>query len=224
MGPAGEGPSRGSSPWFQSLGRDSVGWDRSISAWKLPASAFQSLGRDSVGWDMLQRLDGGPDGGVSIPRSGFCGVGLCWPICGGRRRTCFNPSVGILWGGTRLSEGQDAPGARFQSLGRDSVGWDFIAEMEYTRGKQFQSLGRDSVGWDLCAMGGSQSCWRFQSLGRDSVGWDSSHPRGRGARFRFRLNPCIGQSEPDHSRFPSFHASSPPPPLFLRGVDTFMGG
>ncbi len=36
----------------------------------------------------------------------------------------FNPSVGILWGGT-VAINQGAIGDRvFQSLGRDSVGWD----------------------------------------------------------------------------------------------------
>ncbi len=96
-----------------------------------------------------------------IPWSGFCGRG-------------FNPSVGILWGGTRLIATEERLSSLFQSLGRDSVGWDTSRSARSREGvNRFQSLGRDSVGWDLLSFlsfpftGG-----RFQSLGRDSVGWD----------------------------------------------------
>ncbi len=38
---------------------------------------------------------------VSIPRSGFCGVGPPMPRASQKCLPgCFNPSVGILWGGT----------------------------------------------------------------------------------------------------------------------------
>ncbi len=42
---------------------------------RLGARAFQSLGRDSVGWDSSGLPQQGTGFGVSIPRSGFCGVG-----------------------------------------------------------------------------------------------------------------------------------------------------
>ncbi len=61
---------------FQSLGRDSVGWDP--GGWERVdrfTRKFQSLGRDSVGWDAIRRLDASLELLVSIPRSGFCGVG-----------------------------------------------------------------------------------------------------------------------------------------------------
>ncbi len=87
--------------WFQSLGRDSVGWDFSIVDDGEVALEFQSLGRDSVGWDDLLPLLPQELREVSIPRSGFCGVGLPGKRCQPLRSDRFNPSVGILWGGTR---------------------------------------------------------------------------------------------------------------------------
>ncbi len=65
-----------------------------------PELQFQSLGRDSVGWD-ARRTRTLPSGGPS-----------------------FNPSVGILWGGTRGCFQAERLRSGFQSLGRDSVGWD----------------------------------------------------------------------------------------------------
>ena len=40
------------------------------------------------------------------------------------RRSSFNPSVGILWGGTTYRKDDYIAILQFQSLGRDSVGWD----------------------------------------------------------------------------------------------------
>ncbi len=63
--------------WFQSLGRDSGGWDPADKAlgicWPQP---FQSLGRDSGGWDRLEKICLGLARSVSIPRSGFRWLGL----------------------------------------------------------------------------------------------------------------------------------------------------
>ncbi len=112
---------------------------------------FQSLGRDSVGWD--------PQGHSRYSAADGC----------------FNPSVGILWGGTSPWTAGPGNGTRFQSLGRDSVGWDHPHDFAcLVVGFQwFQSLGRDSVGWDLSMVAGQPILESmFQSLGRDSVGWD----------------------------------------------------
>ena len=131
-------------------------------------------------------------------------VGILWggtlrPRGGGYAPSGFNPSVGILWGGTPRRPRSAGPGRPFQSLGRDSVGWDYNtgAEIRVFGGVSiprsgfcgvgrcdadhpsvsesvFQSLGRDSVGWDSMTdnqPGPHQA--GFQSLGRDSVGWDS---------------------------------------------------
>ncbi len=137
-------------------------------------------------------------GAVSIPRSGFCGVGPCSPPTCGGEEACFNPSVGILWGGTSDPASGRGRSPPFQSLGRDSVGWDgYIPKAIWhcmlvsiprsgfcgvgppsncsfmSTSHLFQSLGRDSVGWDLNSPHQYQSLVRFQSLGRDSVGWDA---------------------------------------------------
>ncbi len=112
---------------FQSLGRDSVGWDHFLSRPPLgPRRRFQSLGRDSVGWDAGKETAMEEIKAVSIPRSGFCGVGPGrYPQSNGGAGGGFNPSVGILWGGTghRCLIPVSLAGW-FQSLGRDSVGWD----------------------------------------------------------------------------------------------------
>ncbi len=65
------------------------------------AMLFQSLGRDSVGWDRTQLQQHADALAVSIPRSGFCGVGLSEEHDLHKGSAGFNPSVGILWGGTR---------------------------------------------------------------------------------------------------------------------------
>ncbi len=67
---------------------------------------FQSLGRDSVGWDP-SGWSPVATGRVSIPRSGFCGVGRAEQVL-------------------RL-----ASRAMFQSLGRDSVGWDLVLRQNH---------------------------------------------------------------------------------------------
>ncbi len=85
---------------------------------------FQSLGRDSVGWDFLTRLIVLGSYRVSIPRSGFCGVGHSSCLLSAASRKGFNPSVGILWGGTPWRPFVSLLWVWFQSLGRDSVGWD----------------------------------------------------------------------------------------------------
>ena len=182
---------------FQSLGRDSVGWDSFFQTGKfssanvsIPRSGFCGVGPFGNQTVVLEQ-------GVSIPRSGFCGVGLnpfCFLIflywvsiprsgfCGvghttsplfTRRATmfqslgrdsvgwdssdvdivsfsanCFNPSVGILWGGTRATCCSDCPTSGFNP----SVGilWGGT-QPSLPPGREkmtFQSLGRDSVGWD----------------------------------------------------------------------------
>ncbi len=66
----------------------------------LRPALFQSLGRDSVGWDGMRYVAPIYWEKVSIPRSGFCGVGQL-PEGGSKvLQASFNPSVGILWGGT----------------------------------------------------------------------------------------------------------------------------
>ncbi len=133
---------------FQSLGRDSVGWDKISTLSNLHCNGFQSLGRDSVGWDALalgRFVSACP---VSIPRSGFCGVGQQGAGCVIGQVGSFNPSVGILWGGTRLlglllfGQGVSIPRSGFCGVGLHSV-----QSGPAQRGR-FQSLGRDSVGWD----------------------------------------------------------------------------
>ncbi len=113
---------------------------------------FQSLGRDSVGWDYISILQKGLGRAVSIPRSGFCGVGP-HPAPRGRARVgSFNPSVGILWGGTgpcgmigRSVIGVSIPRSGFCGVGLGN-------SCACVRGLAgFQSLGRDSVGWDPIA-------------------------------------------------------------------------
>ncbi len=57
------------------LGRDSVGWDVDYREVEYGFPLFQSLGRDSVGWDVREEEGWRRASVVSIPRSGFCGVG-----------------------------------------------------------------------------------------------------------------------------------------------------
>ncbi len=148
----------------------------------MDGSWFQSLGRDSVGWDDLCPDNRVPTLTVSIPRSGFCGVGPVGVVMatpGGRR---FNPSVGILWGGTFSTLFHLAELCQFQSLGRDSVGWDPEKMVHPSSPGAFQSLGRDSVGWDQKSLvGDSQSLRCFNP----SVGilWGGT----RGGR---NIGPC----------------------------------
>ncbi len=103
-----------------------------------------------MGWDQVQGLPLQEQGRVSIPRSGFCGVGHhtlirvlsggfgfnpsvgilwggTWGLVAGTLPYPygFNPSVGILWGGTAVGSPREEESDRFQSLGRDSVGWDW---------------------------------------------------------------------------------------------------
>ncbi len=115
--------------------------------------AFQSLGRDSVGWDYAGQYAAADEGRVSIPRSGFCGVGRDSPRARMPPAPGFNPSVGILWGGTSRPPMVARSWFLFQSLGRDSVGWDLEESDFDALAGEFQSLGRDSVGWDLEVMG-----------------------------------------------------------------------
>ena len=136
--------------------------------------------------------------GVSIPRSGFCGVGRRVPTQGRPRSPVSIPRSGFC--------GVGPPGGmfvrlriyKFQSLGRDSVGWDrrsltnsvalcrvsiprsgfcgvglHIDELVYYRDKKV-SIPRSG----FCGVGPSINpsirylSLEFQSLGRDSVGWD----------------------------------------------------
>ncbi len=169
-----ESTSRRTGPWFQSLGRDSVGWDLQAGAggyrercgfnpsvgilWGGTAAGacelrvverFQSLGRDSVGWDLpvFPQIYSGYR--VSIPRSGFCGVGRKLLNVTKSSKPSFNPSVGILWGGTGRCGRMSMPTA-YVSIPRSGfcgVG-PLAASGLYRPDFAFQSLGRDSVGWD----------------------------------------------------------------------------
>ncbi len=130
---------------FQSLGRDSVCSYRSTITTTSSLAMFQSLGRDSVCSYPAIRAHHPRPGLVSIPRSGFClfipvpadhdcgqrdvsipRSGFCLFIRGGgsrnhRNRYRFNPSVGILFVHTWVSDVEPPAGFVFQSLGRDSV-------------------------------------------------------------------------------------------------------
>ncbi len=93
-----------------------------------------------------------------------------------RQLVGFNPSVGILWGGTGSAFSCAPPFPWFQSLGRDSVGWDFPS---HVRGRGGVSVSIPRSGF--CGVGliefpgGPPPAEEFQSLGRDSVGWDLSN-------------------------------------------------
>ncbi len=72
---------------------------------------------------------------MSVPRESLCfnpSVGILWGGTGMQSvyKICiqpsFNPSVGILWGGTPPWVYGGLWFGKFQSLGRDSVGWDLI--------------------------------------------------------------------------------------------------
>jgi len=111
---------------FQSLGRDSVGLDIPLRLLVVGPKPFQSLGRDSVGLDpqlghLNRRL-----GAVSIPRSGFCWFGLFFVDLPQSEERGFNPSVGILLVWTVAQGRGRCHFTMFQSLGRDSVGLDFL--------------------------------------------------------------------------------------------------
>ncbi len=138
---------------------------------------FQSLGRDSVGWDFSQCSWVEPPRTVSIPRSGFCGVGPLAPHPAFQTRARFNPSVGILWGGTSSLAHSRLCLLLFQSLGRDSVGWDLHSLHLLEDGIMWVSIPRSGfcgVGLSVDARAVGRMI-RFQSLGRDSVGWDANH-------------------------------------------------
>ena len=203
---------------FQSLGRDSVGWDLQTSStnasveYSFNPSVGILWGGTRLAYPVTLVFDE-----VSIPRSGFCGVGPRGSVPSAVALTSFNPSVGILWGGTTTARTPRGGGPRFQSLGRDSVGWDMFD----VRGRVRLRLGfNPSVGilWGgtrqavlegavrvfvsiprsgFCGVGLGPTFLRasarseFQSLGRDSVGWD-------GAQFvvnrlgRLGFNPSVG--------------------------------
>ncbi len=177
---------------FQSLGRDSVGWDCPRKIVVARTRTFQSLGRDSVGWDQGAARAAPRPPAVSIPRSGFCGVGLSESFRLISSRSCFNPSVGILWGGTYETSHADATLHQFQSLGRDSVGWDWQVPV-LPQNQHSVSIPRSG----FCGVGLYSipmlisSRYRFQSLGRDSVGWDVLPlPGAEGQKPSF--NPSVG--------------------------------
>ncbi len=85
----------------------------------------------------------------------------------------FNPSVGILWGGTTITATDEIK--REVSIPRSGFCGVGLFPAFFARGNSFmfQSLGRDSVGWDLFGKESLRWLYEFQSLGRDSVGWDS---------------------------------------------------
>ncbi len=188
---------------------------------------FQSLGRDSGGWDEAIDALRNFFSTVSIPRSGFRWLGRTRPPLSASVFRVSIPRSGFRWLGLLQ---QPYPGhvvAWFQSLGRDSGGWDLLShDSSYQWGKPFQSLGRDSGGWDgepICCQWNPSCCfnpsvgiqvvgtrtitlpcwsgmtvsiprsgfrwlgpgirspqWQpmpgFQSLGRDSGGWDITAP------------------------------------------------
>jgi len=137
------------SQMFQSLGRDSVGLDKSSARGpraahtvSIPRSGFCWFGQHCQRW-----LSGKTT--VSIPRSGFCWFGPARPRRGVGAAGCFNPSVGILLVWTDFPIQHNPDDIRFQSLGRDSVGLDLLQGLGHViRVIEFQSLGRDSVGLD----------------------------------------------------------------------------
>ncbi len=178
---------------------------------------FQSLGRDSVGWDYPLPGAGRPGGGVSIPRSGFCGVGL-FPLSSPQLLLlCFNPSVGILWGGTIFAEGfrgspltVSIPRSGFCGVGptmspcctivlsrfNPSVGILWGGTSHPWAAKTARWCFNPSVGilWGgttsvLCPL--CMICFVFQSLGRDSVGWDQRFVFSEGCPG-FGFNPSVG--------------------------------
>ncbi len=177
----GKGKSKGKR--FQSLGRDSVGWDdqvfhyvRGLRAVSIPRSGFCGVGP-------LRLLKEAQDWTVSIPRSGFCGVGPAHAAMDLHSPGGFNPSVGILWGGTQISLCCHGKDCRFQSLGRDSVGWDQgESGCHMPPGRFNPSVGILWGGTETRYVG-SPHRLGFQSLGRDSVGWDSSHSSIRVGTF-----------------------------------------
>ncbi len=141
------------------------------SAHTLPPSFNPSVGIQVVGtfyrtsvpkpWRSFNPSVGIQVVGTSHCEIGTCGARRCFnPSVGiqvvgtlhmpGRLRslTSFNPSVGIQVVGTLRKLLSCAACSRFQSLGRDSGGWDPLGTMTYTRNPAFQSLGRDSGGWD----------------------------------------------------------------------------
>ncbi len=92
-------PGASSSHFNPSVG---ILWGGTLPACRRSArpAQFQSLGRDSVGWDCASADSSPPPNVISIPRSGFCGVGPTHRFVRRRMISDFNPSVGILWGGT----------------------------------------------------------------------------------------------------------------------------
>ncbi len=177
---------------FQSLGRDSGGWDVERLLRPGTDDPFQSLGRDSGGWD-----NGRPEEFIMVAIR-------------------FNPSVGIQVVGTGGAGCNQGAAYSFQSLGRDSGGWDVAEGDEFYDLLAFQSLGRDSGGWDAigAAIAGAGIIGfnpsvgiqvvgtarrqvdipvldQFQSLGRDSGGWDRL-PGEPGSNPPYGFNPSVG--------------------------------
>ncbi len=165
---------------------------RQNAAVSIPRSGFCGVGQHQ------QQEEGNRPKKVSIPRSGFCGVGLNAYATPWAHALGFNPSVGILWGGTGGCEGIISfigqvsiprsgfcgvgPGlplaqrqtiVQFQSLGRDSVGWDSLRSCRPARwpAVSIPRSGFCGVGPPAPYLMKGGLRW-FQSLGRDSVGWD----------------------------------------------------
>ncbi len=80
----------------------------------------------------------------------------------------------------------------FQSLGRDSGGWDPQGPPQHIRAMPSfnPSVGIQVVG-TLAAVIARPGHGKFQSLGRDSGGWDGPHGLVSWAG-RFGFNPSVG--------------------------------
>ena len=106
-------------------------------------------------------------------------VGILWGLalrwCSpkrGQRFRRFNPSVGILWGLAQRRTQYARLDGKFQSLGRDSVG--FSRRIRFGSAYRWRCF-NPSVGilWGLVhgAIVDELHAHKFQSLGRDSVGF-----------------------------------------------------
>ncbi len=78
---------------FCGVGRGQAPWPPLGGEVSIPRSGFCGVGRHPIPTNSGVEV-------VSIPRSGFCGVGRGQGRGPPPRTRSFNPSVGILWGGT----------------------------------------------------------------------------------------------------------------------------
>ncbi len=202
---------------FQSLGRDSGGWDAHTKAHSnlairvsIPRSGFRWLGRSHQGAQQSGHQGFNPSVGiqvvgtpglpspspqawpVSIPRSGFRWLGPASNWVGVLSRLVSIPRSGFRWLGLGDERGYGDGQPWFQSLGRDSGGWDRTGEPpDDAPGRCFnpsvgiQVVGTSAIRYDSCR------AKTFQSLGRDSGGWDTVVVRATGAGSP-SFNPSVG--------------------------------